>query len=534
MSGATAGQAQGGAATSHPFTCNTCQVAYRNADLQKGHMKSEWHRYNLKRRVASLPPITAEAFTEKVLQARAQTTAEEDKAFFEKACEVCDNKTYYSENSYQNHLSSQKHRAREARAPSQAGNIPDEASSVVSSTFTLGDPVRAKGGDDDSVDASVEEEFNQVVEGLQKTRVSSDSTPSPVKRPSNPQASLAQENAEEIDRDSNSATPTPPQVDPATLLQQCLFCRYTSPTVRLNAHHMERFHGMIIPEKEYLVDLDGLIKHLCSRVYEDFECLTCGKVKANAFAVQTHMRDIGHCTIPYTTEEEQLDIGDFYDFRGTYSDSESEEDEDEDEGAEKKKASKADGEDEGWETDSSASSYDSEELTSVPADDRQSQYDRLDKNPHHSHHDPRAHLQPDGYHSHAHKHTRAVFHDEYELHLPSGKSVGHRSLNKYYRQNLHSHPTAEEREEREERRRLAIENGEEVEGEDGEKSRSRAVIPRPEQGILGISEQKKNVLGRELRKSRDVQHARVKKRDLATGIVHNNQKGYYYRYDGGG
>lgn len=26
----------------HPFTCNTCQVAYRNADLQKGHMKSDW------------------------------------------------------------------------------------------------------------------------------------------------------------------------------------------------------------------------------------------------------------------------------------------------------------------------------------------------------------------------------------------------------------------------------------------------------------------------------------------------------------
>lgn len=27
---------------SHPYTCNTCQVAYRNSDLQKGHMKSDW------------------------------------------------------------------------------------------------------------------------------------------------------------------------------------------------------------------------------------------------------------------------------------------------------------------------------------------------------------------------------------------------------------------------------------------------------------------------------------------------------------
>lgn len=29
-------------AASHPYTCNTCQVAYRNIDLQKGHMKSDW------------------------------------------------------------------------------------------------------------------------------------------------------------------------------------------------------------------------------------------------------------------------------------------------------------------------------------------------------------------------------------------------------------------------------------------------------------------------------------------------------------
>lgn len=27
---------------SHPYTCNTCQVAFRNSDLQKGHMRSDW------------------------------------------------------------------------------------------------------------------------------------------------------------------------------------------------------------------------------------------------------------------------------------------------------------------------------------------------------------------------------------------------------------------------------------------------------------------------------------------------------------
>ena len=29
-------------AQSHPYTCNTCQVAFRNSDLQRGHMRNDW------------------------------------------------------------------------------------------------------------------------------------------------------------------------------------------------------------------------------------------------------------------------------------------------------------------------------------------------------------------------------------------------------------------------------------------------------------------------------------------------------------
>src|SRR5579862_833836 len=30
------------APSSHPFTCNTCQVAFRSGELQRGHMRSDW------------------------------------------------------------------------------------------------------------------------------------------------------------------------------------------------------------------------------------------------------------------------------------------------------------------------------------------------------------------------------------------------------------------------------------------------------------------------------------------------------------
>ncbi|KAK4128527.1 hypothetical protein N657DRAFT_562360 [Parathielavia appendiculata] len=457
---------------SHPYTCNTCQVAFRNSDLQRGHMRSDWHRYNLKRRVASLPPISSEVFTEKVLQARAETTAQADKAGFERTCDTCQ-KTYYSENSFRNHLSSAKHRARAAALASRSnGKDDDEASSM---SFSLGEPAA-----DSVVDSDVEEEFNEVVEGL-KNAVLHDST-SPVKRPSKPHLSDEAQNRpghplsqtsseEEAATTPSAATPTGPKAAPAVpSLKTCLFCNYESPTPPLNATHMERIHGMFIPEKQYLVNLEGLLAHLQEQVFALNECLTCGKVKATAYAVQTHMRDKSHCQIPYTTEEEQLEIGEFYDFRSTYSDGEEGwEDESEDEEQQNggamlgaKRESKVIGEDgdevmddESWETDSEASSLDSNDLHAVPAEQHYHQYDRLNKHPHHSRSSTRTHRQADGWHARAPKRTHAVFYDDYELHLPSGKSVGHRSLNRYYRQNLYNHPTPEERAER-----LAIEAAE--------------------------------------------------------------------------
>lgn len=37
------------------------------------HYRSDHHRYNMKRRVASLPPVSAETFNQKVLERRQET-----------------------------------------------------------------------------------------------------------------------------------------------------------------------------------------------------------------------------------------------------------------------------------------------------------------------------------------------------------------------------------------------------------------------------------------------------------------------------
>lgn len=455
-----------------------------------------------------------------MLQARAATTAQADKAGFEKACDACQ-KTFLSENSFRNHIGSSKHKARVAAISSRSnGNakVDDETSSVMSSTFSLGEPAAKS----EVVDSDAEEEFNEVVEGLKKTGLNE--RKSPVKRPSNPHLSAAAHRKEEHpveisgDEASGPATPsadttTGPKPDPS--LKKCLFCNYESPTPTLSALHMERIHGMFIPEKQYLVDLEGLLRSLQERVFEFNECITCGKVKANTFAVQTHMRDKSHCQIPYTNEDEQLEIGEFYDFRSTYSDNEEDSEDDSTEdgkqnggvklGAKRDFKTTGDNdeemEDDGWETDSSESSLDSNDLHAVPAENHYHQYERLAKHPHHSRDDKRAHHQRDGWHAHNHKRAHAVYYDDYELHLPSGRSVGHRSLNRYFRQNLHNYPTPEERAERlaieaaEAENAMDVDDGEGANGNKGErqlirkgdKTHGRSLINRQNRG-LGVAD----------------------------------------------
>jgi pre-60S factor REI1 len=86
-------------------------------------------------------------------------------------------------------MSSQRHKQRVLVAGQKHDAGDDMASSIMSSTFSLGDPIAT---DKDSVDSDAEEEFHEVIEGLKKTGLEDTTTPSPVKRPSNPHPSAQQ------------------------------------------------------------------------------------------------------------------------------------------------------------------------------------------------------------------------------------------------------------------------------------------------------------------------------------------------------
>ncbi|KAF2860180.1 hypothetical protein K470DRAFT_282205 [Piedraia hortae CBS 480.64] len=487
-------------ASSHPFTCNSCHVAFRSSELQRTHMVSDWHRYNLRRRVASLPPLTSEDFADKVLANKASAEATAARASFEQKCEACD-KIYYSENSYNNHVGSQKHKILSARLAASNGA---ETASISKSSFSLGEPLETASVATSTVTAKADGDVDGIIDEMKAVDVSRDG-PAPKKE----QGSNAEDAA--MDRDYVHKADT----------KLCLFCNYSSPSLDLNVHHMSRHHGFFVPEREYLVDLPGLINHLSETIQVLNTCLYCHKTVHTASGAQTHMRDRGHCMVAYSSMEEQMDIGDFYDFRSTYSDEETENDEPGGVNLAPERPVKTtmvgeDGEehevdDDGWESDSSLSTVPTDEITSIPIE-HQHKYARLHLHRHHSHIDARPHKDTDGFHSHAHHPRNAVYHDDHGLHLPTGRTAGHRSLRTYYRQNLRNYPTPEERVER---RMLVADSGDS--DEETVASRGSGSVEQNEgggqvaasradggMGMLGVSEAKK----REVRalEKRDQQH----------------------------
>lgn len=97
------------------YTCISCRVQFADADMQRAHYKTDWHRYNLKRKVANMPPVTAENFQERVLAQRAAAEQQLADAHSLTTCSTC-NKKFSSANAYNNHLQSHKHQQAEKKA----------------------------------------------------------------------------------------------------------------------------------------------------------------------------------------------------------------------------------------------------------------------------------------------------------------------------------------------------------------------------------------------------------------------------------
>ncbi|KAJ3208299.1 hypothetical protein HDU67_006813 [Dinochytrium kinnereticum] len=261
------------------YTCLACHVAFHSADHQREHHRSDWHRYNMKRKVADLPPVTAEVFGQRIKAQQALNDAEAERLNLQLTCEPC-GKTYSTENAFSNHLTSKKHKE-------------------------IIDLLHNKDAHSISVIAPL-----------------STSPPSADSKPSIPwRIQLAQaKDDEEFDRILQLKFAQSPKL----CSTDCLFCPLRSSTLDENMSHMAVSHSFYIPDLEFLVDLEGLLGYLGEKVSVGNICLFCngrGKAMHSIEAVRDHMIAKGHCKISYEDGDED-EIADFYDFGPSWEEGE--------------------------------------------------------------------------------------------------------------------------------------------------------------------------------------------------------------------
>nr|CAG4643960.1 EOG090X06E3 [Lepidurus arcticus] len=247
------------------FTCITCHVAFKEADVQREHYKTDWHRYNLKRKVAELLPVTAEAFQQRVLAHRAQAAELEVANTSTHYCEAC-RKKFTTIKSYENHISSKKHQENLLKPRRQTSSVPKK------------EPEPIIDGELDDSDAM-----------------------------------------EEVDSDEWEDTE-----GEAIPVDECLFCPYKSQDMEANLKHMTLAHSFFIPDSEYVTDSEGLLGYLGEKVGRGHTCLWCGHYGKQFYSVeatQKHMVDKGHTKI-YHEAATLLEYEDFYDYSASYPEGE--------------------------------------------------------------------------------------------------------------------------------------------------------------------------------------------------------------------
>lgn len=123
-----------------PFTCITCRVAFDDLEIQRSHYKSDWHRYNLLRKVVQLPSVTAEEFKKRVISQRQEDEKSGKEDMYCKACR----KHFNTRNQYDNHLSSKKHKEKLLRHQDN----PNEGTSQSTSSMEVDSDVESLDSDE--------------------------------------------------------------------------------------------------------------------------------------------------------------------------------------------------------------------------------------------------------------------------------------------------------------------------------------------------------------------------------------------------
>ncbi|PKA57584.1 hypothetical protein AXF42_Ash018559 [Apostasia shenzhenica] len=293
------------------LTCNSCNKEFEDEVEQKLHYRSEWHRYNLKRKVAGVPGVTEDLF-----HARLSAIAEERNKMSVTpmlyGCALC-GKEYRSSKAHAQHLKSKMHIMKASHKSGMTSSItiikpltdrmPNKPTSFSKSPTARADDI--EDGEESEESEWEEVDPNDFMEDASELMA-------------NPHvdgqtATSGFNKGEGVDKNE--------ELD----VSSCFICDRKHDDIESCMVHMHKNHGFCIPDVEYLKDPKGLLTYVGLKVRRDFTCLYCNE-RCHPFqsleAVRKHMVAKGHCKLKYGDggDDEEGELEDFYDYSSSYMD----------------------------------------------------------------------------------------------------------------------------------------------------------------------------------------------------------------------
>ncbi|CAM9373248.1 unnamed protein product, partial [Discosporangium mesarthrocarpum] len=312
------------------FTCTACALTFEDVDAHKAHYRLDWHRYNLRRKVAGLGPVDRREFEQRLAAALGTSAPKPD---FHGQCKSC-RKSFRSEALFNQHMESKKHKdmvKKVEKRSSQNQAHPGEA--VLSVPYGSRD---AGGGASmpDST-AGVQQQQERLGVGNEASTADGIASSPKVHPISGLGAGEGKGEADEVPGVKGDGEGGGEEQPPVTGEHICLFCNAESEDFEGNCHHMLHAHGFFIPDVEYLVNARGLVGYVEEKIKLGHICIYCnGRGKgfhsyrsvqqARKWAKIDHMLDRSHCKLLYEEGEDLHEYRVFYDFSPSYQDAEKE------------------------------------------------------------------------------------------------------------------------------------------------------------------------------------------------------------------
>lgn len=267
------------------------------------------YRYNLKRKIAGLPPVTREWYDARRAQLTSTSSAPVQRVWFDPLTK----KKFYSENTYQAFTRSKKYQelVKKSNKPAPIAvvtlrKLDDGSTATTAATVTLEQPTSTSAPTGYTIKPASQRPSDPDLQQATK-KASEDETNNEAEYGSEWETA-SEEEMEGADQDS---------WQPWDVCRS-LFDNHVSASMEANLEYMWKKFGFYLPDSKYLIDPEGLLQYLGTKLqYGHIPLYESGdnpnaKQFTSLHAVQRHMIDSNRCKILFDENEDEYD--DYYEF----------------------------------------------------------------------------------------------------------------------------------------------------------------------------------------------------------------------------